>query len=176
MRNPLAYLVPALLGGGSLALLAGAPTALGKLILLDGALGFVVLALALWRRAPLALVAAQALAALLLALAAGLWLVVDVATIIPLLAGFVVVTIASERAELAQLTMGRRAVPTLLALGSLLALAAALSVAVPAVGYRLFGLGCALVALWLLRDDVGRRMIRTSGLRRVNAAALLAPG
>lgn len=174
MRNPLAYLVPALLGGGSLALLAGASTALGKLILLDGALGFVVLALALWRRAPLALVAAQALAALLLALAAGLWLVVDVATIIPLLAGFVVVTIASERAELAQLTMGRRAVPTLLGLGSLLAVAAALSAAVPAVGYRLFGLGCLLVALWLLRDDVGRRMIRADGLRRFNAAALLA--
>ena len=118
MRNPLAYLVPALLGGGSLALLAGAPTALGKLILLDGALGFVVLALALWRRAPLALVAAQALAALLLALAAGLWLVVDVATIIPLLAGFVVVTIASERAELAQLTLGPRAVPRLVGLAA----------------------------------------------------------
>ncbi|MFT3888907.1 MAG: hypothetical protein QM713_12190 [Arachnia sp.] len=174
MRNPLAYVVSALLGGGSLALLAGAPVTLGKLILLDGAIGFVVLALALWRRAPLALVAAQALAALLLALAAGLWLVEDVAAIIPLLAGFVVVTIASERAELAQLTMGRRAVPTLLALGSLVALSAALAVAVPAVGNRPFGFGCLLVALWLLRDDVGRRMVRTEGLRRFNAAALLA--
>ena len=64
MRNPLAYLVPALLGGGSLALLAGAPTALGKLILLDGALGFVVLALALWRRAPLAFLTALAVSGL----------------------------------------------------------------------------------------------------------------
>lgn len=36
MRNPLAS-SSALLGGGSLALLAGAPTALGELILLDGA-------------------------------------------------------------------------------------------------------------------------------------------
>ena len=32
MRNPLAYLAPALLGLGSLALLAGAPVALGKLL------------------------------------------------------------------------------------------------------------------------------------------------
>ena len=69
LRNPLAYLAPGLLGVGSLALLAGAPVALGKLLLLDGTVAFVVLALALWRRAPLGLVAAQALAATFAALA-----------------------------------------------------------------------------------------------------------
>ena len=47
-----------------------------------------------------------------------------------------------------------------------LALGAALSTVLPAVGDRVFGLGCVLTAAWLLRDDVGRRMIRTSGLRR----------
>ena len=173
MRNPLAYLAPALLGLGSLALLAGAPVALGKLLLFDGAVAWVILALALWVRAPLGLVAAQALSATFAALAAGLWLVADFPAVVTLLAAFLVLTIASERAELAQLTMGPRAVPTLLALASVLALGAALSTVLPAVGDRVFGLGCVLTAAWLLRDDVGRRMIRTSGLRRFNAAALL---
>lgn len=173
LRNPLAYLAPGLLGVGSLALLAGAPVALGKLLLLDGTVAFVVLALALWRRAPLGLVAAQALAATFAALAAALWLVAEIPAVIPLLAAFLIITIASERAELAQLTMGRRAVPTLLTLGSLIGAASALALVVPAVGSRVLGVGCLLSAAWLLRDDVGRRMVRTSGLRRFNAAALL---
>lgn len=173
LRNPLAYLAPGLLGVGSLALLAGAPVALGKLLLLDGTVAFVVLALALWRRAPLGLVAAQALAATFAALAAALWLVAEIPAVIPLLAAFLIITIASERAELAQLTMGRRAVPTLLTLGSLIGAASALALVVPAVGSRVLGVGCLLTAAWLLRDDVGRRMVRTSGLRRFNAAALL---
>ena len=173
LRNPLAYLAPGLLGVGSLALLSGAPVALGKLLLLDGTVAFVVLALALWRRAPLGLVAAQALAATFAALAAALWLVAEIPAVIPLLAAFLIITIASERAELAQLTMGRRAVPTLLTLASLIGAASALALAVPAVGSRVLGVGCLLTAAWLLRDDVGRRMVRTSGLRRFNAAALL---
>ncbi|AQP52588.1 hypothetical protein BW733_11455 [Tessaracoccus flavescens] len=173
LRNPLAYLAPGLLGVGSLALLSGAPVALGKLLLLDGTVAFVVLALALWRRAPLGLVAAQALAATFAALAAALWLVAEIPAVIPLLAAFLIITIASERAELAQLTMGRRAVPTLLSLGSLIGASSALALVVPAVGSRLLGVGCLLTAAWLLRDDVGRRMVRTSGLRRFNAAALL---
>ena len=78
LRNPLAYLAPGLLGVGSLALLSGAPVTLGKLLLLDGTVAFVVLALALWRRAPLGLVAAQALAATFAALAAALWLVAEI--------------------------------------------------------------------------------------------------
>lgn len=173
LRNPLAYLAPGLLGVGSLALLSGAPVALGKLLLLDGTVAFVVLALALWRRAPLGLVAAQALAATFAALAAALWLVAEIPSVIPLLAAFLIITIASERAELAQLTMGRRAVPTLLSLGSLIGASSALALVVPAVGSRVLGVGCLLTAAWLLRDDVGRRMVRTSGLRRFNAAALL---
>lgn len=174
LRNPLAYLAPGLLGLGSLALLAGAPVALGKLLLFDGGLAFVGVAVALWVRAPLGLVAAQALSALFVALGAGAWLFAEISAVVPLLAAFLIITIASERAELAQLTMGRRAVPTLLALGSLVGLAAALATVLPSIGGRLLGLGCLLISLWLVRDDVGRRMIRTSGLRRFNAAALLA--
>ena len=174
LRNSLAYLAPALLGLGSILLVAGAPQYLGKLLLLDGTLAFVGVAVALWVRAPLGMVAAQALGTLMAALAAGLWLVVDVASLIPLLASFLVITIASERAELAQLTMGRRAVPTLLVAACLLALTASLAVVAPDPGARAFGAVCLATALWLFRDDVGRRMIRGKGLRRFNAASLLA--
>lgn len=174
LRNPLAYLAPALLGAGALALLAGAPTLLGQLLLFDGALAFTAVLVALWVRAPLPLVAAQALGAFFAALAAGLWIRLDVSTILPLLAVFLIVTIAAERAELAQLVMGARATPTLLFMTCLLSVGGITSIFAPAVGLRVLGLGAVLVALWLLRDDVGRRMVRTSGLRRFNAVALMA--
>ncbi|WP_233557820.1 hypothetical protein [Tessaracoccus antarcticus] len=174
LRNPLAHVAPALLGVGAVVLVAGGPVLLGQLLLFDGALAFTAVLVALWVRAPVPLVAAQALGAFFAALAAGLWMRLDVATILPLLAVFLIITIASERAELAQLTMGARAVPTLLTLVCLLSLGAITAVVAPAVGLRILGLGATLVAFWLLRDDVGRRMVRTSGLRRFNAAALMA--
>ena len=102
-----------------------------------------------------------------------LLVVVEIAALVPLLAGFIVVTIAAERAELAQLTMGPRAVPTLVAASAWLSLAAVSALLWPGTGDRLFGAGALFVALWLLRDDVGRRLIRSEGLRRYNAAALL---
>ncbi|MDO5677773.1 MAG: hypothetical protein Q4G35_09755 [Propionibacteriaceae bacterium] len=174
LRHALAYLAPALLGLGSLTLLVGAPISLGKLLLFDGGLAFFVLTIALWRRAPLGLVAAQVLGALFTALFAGLWLVAEIAPLLPLLAAFLVITIAAERAELAQLTMGKRAIPLLLALGSVLGVAAVVSLFLPDLGARAVGLILIVIAAWLFRDDVGRRMIRTDGLRRYNAASLLA--
>ncbi|MBB1509722.1 hypothetical protein H5393_07710 [Tessaracoccus sp. MC1756] len=174
LRKAAAYLAPALFGLGSVTLLAGAPIGLGKLLLFDGGLAFLGLTIALWLRAPLSLVAAQAFGALFVALFTGLWLVAEIAPLLPLLAAFLIITIASERAELAQLTMGRRAIPTLLALGTLIGGGAALSLVFPDTGARIVGLGCLLTALWLFRDDVGRRFVRSTGLRRFNAASLLA--
>lgn len=174
LRNPLAYLAPGLLGAGSLALIAGAPLLLGKLLLLDGALAFAIVAVALWRRAPLPLVAAQAMGTFFAALAAGLWIVADLPTILPLLAAFLVISIAGERAELAQLTMGGRAVPILVAMATAVAVSAIATLITPGWGARALGITCVLTAVWLTRDDVGRRMIRAQGLRRFNAAALLA--
>lgn len=173
LRNPVAYLAPALLGVGSVALIVGAPIGLGKLLLLDGTLAYVGVAVALWRRAPLPLVAAQGVGTLFAASAAGLWLVTDVATVVPLLAAFLIITIAGERAELAQLTMGRRAIPALLVAVSSVSASALATLLHPDLGARALGVSCLLVALWLTRDDVGRRLIRADGLRRFNAAALL---
>ena len=173
LRNRLAYAAPVLLGAGALVLISGAFPVLGQLLLFDGALALVAVLAALYRRAPLPLVAAQVLGALLACLAAGLLVRVELPSLLPLLAGFIVITIAAERAELAQLTMGRRAVPLLVTMSTWLALAAVMSLLWPDIGDRIFGAGALAVALWLIRDDVGRRLIRTEGLRRYNAAALL---
>jgi hypothetical protein len=172
LRQGWAYLAPGTLGTGGV-LLALGQTWLGVMLLAEGSLFFVVVYLALWRRAPLPLVAVQVMSALMAFAAAALVIVVPIADVIPVLAAFIVLTIASERAELAQLTMGRRAVPLLTGFAAALTVAAVLHLLWPEVGSRLFGLVQLLIALWLLRDDVPRRMIRTDGLRRYNAAALL---
>lgn len=167
------YLAPTVLGAGGLALALGQAT-LGQLLLLQGCALFAAVYLALWRRAPLPLVAVQLLAVVLAGLAAALWLTVDIAALLTLLAGFLVITIASERAELAQLTMGSRAIPTLLALASVLAVTAVASLIWPQVASRLFGLVVLITAVWLMRDDVPRRMVRAAGAHRYNGATLLA--
>ncbi len=173
LRQTWAYLAPALLASGGLALVAGAHL-LGQLLLIEGTALFALVYLALWRRAPLPLVAVQVLSTIPALLAACLWLTVDMTALLPLLHAFLILTIAAERAELAQLSLGAAAVPRLVALASWLVLAAAGTLLWPQIGARAFGLGVAAVAVWLLRDDVARRMIRTDGLRRYNAAALLA--
>ncbi len=169
-----AYLAPAVLGIGSLALVAGAPVLLGKLLLVQGCALFTAVYIALWRRAPVTMVAVQVLSAVFALCAAGLWLVVPIDAVLCWLAAFILCTIAAERAELAQLTMGRGAPARLMWLSTALALAAVMVLLWPAIGARVFGLVVIGFVVWLLRDDVARRFIRLDGLRRYNAAALLA--
>lgn len=168
------YLAPVVIGFGSLSLVLGVQPMIGKLLLVEGYLLFAALYLALWRRAPVAPVAVQLLSSVAAMCAAGLWLRVDVEHLIVLLATFIILTIAAERAELAQLTMGPRAPIRLLALSTALIFAALLALLVPVFGMRVFGLAIIGFVVWLLRDDVARKFIKTSGLRRYNAAALLA--
>ena len=173
LRQTWAYLAPGLLGAGGISLVIGLPMAFGQLLLLQGTLMLVVVYLFLWRRAPLPLVGVQVLAAVSAAVAAGLWLVVEVSLLIAWLAAFVILTIAAERAELASLSLGRRATPMLLGVAVGLTLGAASTLLWPSAGSRVFGAFVVATALWLLHDDVARRMVRTTGLRRYNGVALL---
>ena len=174
LARPWAFLAPGLLGSGALVLAFGGPLVFGRLLLLDGCLALVGVYLFLWRRAPLGIVAVQVLSSVLAACAAALWLWVDLPALLPWLAGFLVLTIASERAELAQLAMGPRATPALLAVATAVTVSATASLLHPDAGARLLGATLLATAAWLVRDDVARRMIRTAGVRRYNAAALLA--
>ena len=112
------------------------------------------------------MVAVQVLSSVLALCAALLWLVIGVENLLTLLAGFIVVTIGAERAELAQLTMGPKAPERLFALAAALVAAILASLLWPAIGMRVFGLVVLGFAVWLARDDVARRFIRTDGLRR----------
>lgn len=168
-----AYLAPALLGLGGIALLIPAPRLLGQLLQVEGAALFVVVYLALWRRAPRPMVAVQVLSAVL-ALAGAVVAVVDIPSAVCWLIGFIVLTIAAERAELAQLWMGPKAEQSLLGLATALAVAVVASLSVPAVGERLVGAVMVAVAGWLLVKDVVRRQLRLTGQPRYIALALLA--
>ncbi|GAA4886026.1 hypothetical protein [Serinicoccus chungangensis] len=174
LRTTWSLLAPALLGAGALALVVLAQPLLGRLLLVQGMLLLVVVYLALWRRNGDLLVAVQALGAVLAAAAALLLTRVEVATVVPLLVGFVVLTIGAERVELARLAMpdGSRRTLTTHAAGLTGAALAALLWPVP--GGRLLGVSLLLLTAWLVRHDVARRLVRTSGLPRFAAAALLA--
>jgi hypothetical protein len=174
LRRTWAYLAPLLLGLGALTLVFGGPFVLGQLLLFDGAAALALVYLFLWRRAPVGIVAVQVLSAVVAALASALWLRVDLPALLPMLAAFLVLTIAAERAELAQLALGPRATPILVGVSTAITLAATASLIWQDAGGRLFGATLILTSAWLLRDDVPRRMIRADGLRRYNAAALLA--
>jgi hypothetical protein len=173
LRHPLGYAAPLLLGVGALALLTPAPLALGQLLLVDGAVAFVAVYAALWRRNHDDVVIVELLGAVHLAIASILWLRVDVPWLMPWLVGFVVLTICAERVELARLAMPSTGGRTLVVHAAALTTALVASLLWPEVGARLAGLVLTSLVVWLVRHDVARRTIRATGLPRFSAAALL---
>lgn len=174
LRRPWSYVAPVLLGTGGLALSAPLPRSLGQVLLLDGVLALVAVLVALWGRRRDDAVLVEVLGAGLASLAALLMLRVEVPVTLPLLAGFVVLTIAAERVELAALHLPATAPRTLVVLALPLAGSAALAPALPGPGTRAFGAALLLLVTWLGPRDVAVRTVRTSGLPRFAAAAMLA--
>ncbi len=174
LRHPLGYLAPALLGAGSLLLLAPIPMLVGRIGLVLGTLALCVVYLPLWRRQRDDAVLVQILGAFLGFCAALMWLGgVQIASLIPWLTSFLVLTIAGERLELARLAMGPSAGPKLLLLTTLLIAATVASLLWPAVGHHLLGLAMLLLTGWLLRHDAARRTVHSRGLTRFMAANML---
>ncbi len=175
------YLAPALAGTGSLALLLGLPSPVGRAAIAFGALGLTLIFVVIYRLQPNA-------ANVTMAAGAAAWLAGNVLWLagrpvwyaVPWWAGFLVLTIVGERLELARVLLwGQRArrfygvAVAVFAAGLLLSLAphgAAFD-----AGVRLGGAGLILLAAWLGRYDVARRTIRRGGLTRFIAACLL-PG
>ena len=173
LRHPLGYAAPLLLGVGALALLTPAPLALGQLLLIDGAVAFVAVYAALWRRNHDDVVIVELLGAVHLAIATILWLTVDVPWLMPWLVGFVVLTICAERVELARLAMPRTGGRTLVLHAAALTVALVTTLLLPPTGARMTGLVIVSLVVWLVRHDVARKTIRATGLPRFSAAALL---
>lgn len=88
--------------------------------------------------------------------------------------GFLVLTIAGERLELYSLLAPARGPQrVLIGMCTLLGVGALVSGLQPAVGLPLFAVAMGLLSLWLLRYDVARRTIRSTGLTRFIAVGLL---
>ena len=173
LRHPLGYAAPLLLGLGGLALLTPAPIALGQLLLIDGGIAFVLVYAMLWRRNHDDVVIVELLGAVHLTIASVLWLRLGVPWLMPWLVGFVVLTICAERVELARLAMPSTGGRTLVAHAAALTLALVATLLWPDAGARLTGLIIASLVVWLVRHDVARRTVRTTGLPRFSAGALL---
>jgi len=169
------FTAPSLLGAGALLLLAPVPLAVGRLLLLGGAVALVAVYVPLWRRQADEAVLVQTLGAVLAAGAAALWLGgVAVPILLPWLVGFVVLTIAGERLELARLAMGPSAGPTLVLLAVAVAAATAASLLVPDAGSIALGAALAALVAWLAPHDVARHTVRAAGLPRYMAVCMLA--
>ncbi|WP_108718540.1 hypothetical protein [Miniimonas sp. S16] len=187
LRSRLGYAAPVLLGLGGLLLLSPLPNGVSRGVLLAGAVALGLLYVALWRRQPSLPLAVEATGASLGVGAAGLWPAgVAVPFLAPWLVGFLVLTVLGERIELG--AVGRRLGPSdttapdgvgrpealalTLALGY--AASAALALIAPEVGYRLLGVTLVACLAVVLRLDVARRTVRTTGLPRYMAVAMLA--
>lgn len=173
LRSTWAYVAPALLGAGGLAVASPAPLALGQLLFVDGAAVLVVTYAALWQRQRDDAVLVQGLAAAMALIGAALWLRVDIVILVPWLVGFLVLTIAAERVELARLTLAATAGRTLVTFGLAVLAAEVLGLLHPDGGTRVLAVVLLLLTGWLARFDVARRTIRSRGLPRFSAAALL---
>jgi hypothetical protein len=166
LGHPLAFAAPLAAGAGTALLVAGLDASLW----LAAPALLVALCIAVLRRQ------AEMHTALLLAGAAA-WLTGNALHLAGASAdatakwwfAFLVLTIVAERLELARLMRPRAfARPLLVALSCLLAAAAAADAPVP-YGAALFGL-----ALWLGAFDIARRTVKTAGVARYSAVALLA--
>jgi len=167
-----ALLVPAVSAAGAVLLLCGYAEATAPLFLAAG-LGLTALtALAAWKL--------PTLFTGLMTVAAALWPVGTLFWIsgrsLPEVGyvwlGFLILTVVAERIELSRLLR-----PTLAARGLLVVLvglfALALGLGQPWQGSALLSLSLAGIALWLLKEDIALRTVRTRGFARFSALLLI---
>ena len=152
LRSGWGYAAPVLLGFGGLALVAPFPPLVGRVLLAHGTIALVAVLAALWQRRRDD----------------------EASTVVPLLAGFVVLTIAAERVELARIHLPRNAGGVLIALATGYAVAATATLLDPELGSRAVGLALLALVAWLAPHDVARHTVRSPGLPRFSASAMLA--
>ncbi len=171
-----AYLPPVVCSLGLGLLVMGAPPLWSRGVLLMGAAGFLGLSLVIVRRHPAAHTATLAAGAGLWVVGNSLWWLGEpVARAMPWWIGFLVLTIAGERLELGRLLRPTPWVRAMFGAGvAVLGAGLALTLAWPAAGWGVTGLGWLWLGAWLMRHDLARRTVRQAGLPRFIALCLLA--
>lgn len=174
LRRPAGYLAPVLLGLGGVALVLPVPPVAGRVLLVLGSAATVWVLSLLWQRQRDDPTAVQILAACSALGGSLLWLRLGVADLLPWLVGYIVLVIAAERVELARLTLPAWAGRLLLAFSVVVVSGAVATLLWPQAGTRVLGAAVLALVGWLVQADVARRTIRSTGLPRYAAAALLA--
>ncbi|GIG21684.1 hypothetical protein Cch01nite_24080 [Cellulomonas chitinilytica] len=175
VRTPLAFASPMLLAAGSLALLSAAPPAVGRGLHLAGTLALVGIYLLVWQRQPASAVAVQGAGALAAAGSALLLVAgVPVPVVTPWFVAFLVLTVVGERLELMRFAPPPVAVRAAVVVAALLLVAgAAVALLQPRAGGAVLGGALVGLAVLLTRHDVARRTVRSTGLPRFMALAML---
>ncbi|MDT0164261.1 hypothetical protein Q9R32_01675 [Actinotalea sp. AC32] len=176
LRRTPGWLAPGLLAAAAVALVApGVPLDVARVLLPAGATALLGVAVALRRRGPGLALSLEVLGATLGLGAALLWSAgVPVPTTVPWLAGFLVLTIAGERFELARLGAPAGADRAGAVAGTAVTAGVVATTLWTGAGHVLLGTALLGLVAVLVRHDVARRTIRSTGLPRYVAACLLA--
>lgn len=175
LRERWAYGAPLFSALGALAAIVAAPALLAPALVTAGSAVMLAASVAVYRRQ-------QELFTLTLALGALSWLAGNLVWLggaavyaaVPWWVAFLVLTIAGERLELSRfLPPSPRAKRVFAALIVVLLIGVAASLVTRAAGTIALGAALAGLALWLARQDVARRTVRTKGLTRFIAICLL---
>jgi hypothetical protein len=176
LRHNWGYLAPVLSGTGGIAYVVGVPAPVPALLFAAAGAWLIGAYLVMYQVQPTMHIAIQALGALAWWAAAVAWLMgSDLPGIVPWLAAYIVLTISGERLELARVALqGSGHKPGVVLWSVLLLGGPALTTLRPEAGGRVFGIGLLVLSAWLVRYDVARRTIHSSGLTRYMAVCLLA--
>lgn len=169
-----AWLAPAFSAVGSLWLVAGLPSGVGRELVALGGFALLAVFARLHRIQPSTHNLVMAAGAACWCVAGVLWVADwDLSALVPWLAGFLVLTIAGERLELSRLVaVTRRGRALFLAAIGLFAGGLALSLPQPEAGVRAAGAGLLALSAWLASHDIARRTVRVPGVTRFMAVGL----
>lgn len=170
-----AYIAPAAAAAGGLAVVIGVGNSIGPALMTLGGLILVGIFVAVHRIQASLHNVVLASGAVCWVVAGLLWLSGwEVPRFIPWLAGFLVLTIAGERLELSRLVGASSSARAMFsAAAGVLGVGLIVSLWAETTGVRVAGVGLCALALWLARYDIARRTIRTRGITRYMAIALL---
>lgn len=171
-----AFISPAALGLGGLAIISPLPLRVGQIAFVVGSCFLVAIYAAIWRKQASTSTAVQALGAFLALMATLLWLGgASIPQIVPAMGLFLILTIGGERLELARIspTVDERAELWLLIPSLCLTASAIAALLWPVIGFPLLGASMLALVVWLFRYDVATKLIRAKGLPRYMAICLL---
>ena len=168
------YGAPFLTAAGAVWALAGGPVVVTQALMLAGGCVLLATYFVLLQADPQTHILIMAVGAVMWPVGAAWWLTGEAFPhVLPWFAGFAVLTVAGERLELSRI-MRRSQIQMLVFHLGVAAIFVGALLASKDIGWRIEGMGMALLGVWLLFGDVARRRMSAQGLPRFMALTLLA--